>query len=158
MSETRNLSFVVQSSFATADKMTSEIQKFVSNVRSSLLEPLTDDDVAVFVKGSLLKRTEQDKKLATEVTRNWNEIATGRLQFDRLQKEAAALMEINKKDILNYWDRFVLGTAGERRMLISEVVPQSKKPQPKKTYTESNLFGIDDIDGYRKQSGEKLKV
>jgi hypothetical protein len=49
---------------------------------------------------------EPDKTLSTEVTRNWSEISYGRFQFDRIQREAAALLEVTKEDLLEFWDKY----------------------------------------------------
>jgi secreted Zn-dependent insulinase-like peptidase len=49
---------------------------------------------------------EPDKILSAEVTRNWSEISYGRFQFDRIQREAAALLEVTKEDLLEFWDKY----------------------------------------------------
>lgn len=166
VSETRDLSFLVQSSVAPPERLTSEILKFIGNARQKFLEPLLDSDIDVFAKGLLLKKTEPDKQLATEATRNWNEIATGRLQFDRRQKEAEAVLTVRKEDVLSYWDTFIVGNGDGRRMLISEVVPKSGAASakvPAKSYKNSTInaaksglqLGIDDVDSYRQEREEE---
>lgn len=105
------------------------------------------------------KKTEPDKDLAIEVQRNWAEIASGRLQFDRLQREAAALLDIEKKDLLDFWKRIYSGNG--RRVLITEMIPRqgvasaaappllagySEKGFP----TENYVLGIDDIEEFRR--------
>lgn len=158
IAEARSLSFVVQSSVKPADQLTAAIMKFMNDARKTFLEPLTDDDIDVYAKGLILKRTEPDKALGTEVSRNWNEIATGRLQFDRRQSESKVLLDVKKGDIIKYWDEIILGTSEGRRMLVTEVVPKtgpaSSKP-PSKSYPASNLLGIDDIDLFRKDQESK---
>lgn len=140
-------------SVAPPEKLNAAILKFISNVKANLLEPLSESDVNTFAKALLLKKTDPDKQLATEANRNWNEIATGRLQFDRRQKEAEALLNVKKDDIMNYWDDIVLGMNGNRRMLISEVVPKSgaaSSKTPAKSYGDGRQLGIDNVDNYRK--------
>lgn len=153
LSTARLLSFVVQSSIAPPERLTSEILKFIGNAKSNFLEPLTDNDVEVFAKALFLRKTAPDKKIGTEATRNWNEIATGRLQFDRVQTEADALLNVKKQDILDYWDAYITGKDSGQRMLISEVVPKSgsaSSKTPLKTYDNNFHLGIDNIDKYRK--------
>ena len=133
--------------------------KFISNVKANFLEPLSEIDVNNFARALLLKRTDPDKTLATEANRNWNEIATGRLQFDRRQKEAEALLNVKKDDIMNYWDDIVLGSSGNRRMLVSEVVPKSgaaSSKAPAKSYDNGSQLGIDNVDNYRKDRQGEL--
>jgi len=105
------------------------------------------------------KKTEPDKDLAIEVQRNWAEIANGRLQFDRQQREAAALLDIEKEDLLDFWKRIYSGNG--RRVLITEMIPRqgaaSAKAPPLLTGygspdfpTESYVLGIDDIEEFRR--------
>lgn len=125
----------------------------MDDAKKNYLDPLTSDDIDLYSKGLLLRRTEPDKRLSSEVTRNWNEISTGRLQFDRRQAESKVLLDVNKDDIINYWDDVILGLSEGRRMLITEVVPKTgaaSSKSPSKSYTSSNQLGIDDIDQFRK--------
>ena len=134
------------------ERLNAEILKFVNNAKNTFLDPLSDDDIQALAKALILKKTDPDKKLATEATRNWNEIATGRLQFDRRQKEAEALLNIKKKDVMDYWDANILGITGGRRMLVSEVVPKSGEASsrtPAKSYRVGNKLGFEDVDRYR---------
>ena len=161
------MSFIVQSSVASADKLSTETLKFLNNVKNKFLIPLTDEDVSMYTKGLILKRTEPDKNLAIEASRNWNEIATGRLQFDRLQREVSTLLDITKDDIIRFWDEIFLGEyGGGRRILVSEIVPNSgpasSKAPPRSFATSdkneggkalgySPILGIDDIDNFREE-------
>ena len=146
------MAFVVQSSVKPADQLTAAILKFMNDAKKKLLEPLTDADIDVYAKGILLRRTEPDKNLSSEVTRNWNEIATGRLQFDRRQAESKALLDVSKDDIIKYWDEVIMGTGEGRRMLITEVVPKTgaaSSKAPPKSFSIPSQLGIDDIDSFR---------
>ena len=146
------MAFVVQSSVKPAEKLTESILKFMNDAKKTYLEPLTESEIDVYVRGLLLRRTEPDKQLATEISRNWNEIATGRLQFDRRQSECKTLLDVTKEDIIKYWDEVIMGTSGGRRMLITEVVPRTgaaSSKAPPKTFPGPNTLGIDDIDAFR---------
>jgi insulysin len=154
----RTLTFIVQSSVAPADKLAVEIVKFLDSVEERLLTKLSEGDVASYVKSGIDRRAEPDKDLAVEVTRNWSEIASGRLQFDRIQKEAAALLGVEKKDLLAFWKKLYSGDG--RRVLITEMIPRqgvASSPSPLTTTgykatdlaTEGLVIGIDDIDPFR---------
>jgi len=161
---TRTLSFVVQSNVAPASTLTKAAWKFLEGVRSTYLEPLNEGDIGVYVKGIIDSKTEPDKRLSIEVTRNWAEISSGRLQFDRLQSEAAAALNLAKSDLLQFWDDIF---ANDGRILITEVIPRvgpssSKAPATSTGYAEGNKsssylgkdgslrLGIDDIEQYRR--------
>ncbi|GKY92409.1 hypothetical protein MPSEU_000211500 [Mayamaea pseudoterrestris] len=156
--ESRTLSFIVQSAVATADKLTLEIIRFLDAAESTLLEKLPKGDLAVYIKSLIDRKTEPDKDLIAEVTRNWSEISSGRRQFDRIQCEAAALLEIDKEELLKFWKAVYSGDG--RRVLICEMIPQvgpASSEQPpasagyssKKLVTDGLLLGIDDVPAFR---------
>jgi insulysin len=163
--KTKQMGFIVQSSTAKNEKLTKEILNFLDQIRPKFLETLPKGDLAVFVKSLIDRKTEPDKTLATEVTRNWAEIASGRLEFDRAQREVAALLSIEKSDLIDFWDRFYVKDG--RRLLITEMIPQvgtasSSTPPKSMGYNSSSVskssglvLGIDDISKYR-QDREKL--
>ncbi len=166
MGNTRTLSFIAQSSVAPADALKDATIKFLDNVKSNLLESLSKGDLAVYAKSLIERKTEPDKELSTEVTRNWLEISSGRLEFDRLQREAAALLEIDKNDLIKFWDKL---WGDGRRVLITEMIPlvgpASSTPPPTSTgYTSNELLledgivlGIDDIEKFRRDREELSK-
>jgi insulysin len=164
--KTKQLGFIVQSSTAKNEKLTKEIFNFLDQIRPKFLEKLPKADLAVFVKSLIDRKTEPDKTLATEVTRNWAEIASGRLEFDRAQREVAALLDIEKSDLIDFWDNFYVKNS--RRLLVTEMIPQvgvASTMAPPKTmnYSASStskspgplFLGIEDIPRYR-EDREKL--
>jgi insulysin len=156
LGKTRFVGFIVQSSVASTDKLTVEIMKYLDAVRPNLLVKLNEGDFAVYVKSLIERKTDPDKQLVTEVTRNWGEIGSGRLQFDRVQQEVGALLDLSKTDLLEFWDRLYVNDG--RRVLITEMVPRVgaastlAPPLSYKAIDGSNygrLLGIDDIEELR---------
>lgn len=158
--ETRTLSLIVQSSIATAEKLTREILKFLDFFKQKELDPLSEMKFNSFVKGILDRKLEPDKVLATEATRNWSQISNEKYQFDRIQTEASVLLSLTKEDLLEFWDKYV-SRRNENgvRILISEIIPQtgaaSSEP-PKKDdallKNEGFVLGIDNIDAFRRDA------
>jgi insulysin len=161
LGKTKYIGFVAQSSVAPTEKLTTEILKYLDAARVNLLEKLSDADFAVYIRSLIDRKTEPDKYLTDEVTRNWAEIASGRLQFDRAQQEAAALLDVTKEDLLNFWDELYVKDG--RRLLITEMVPRigvasSAAPPLSTGYTSDKaaslttglVLGIDDIEEFRK--------
>jgi insulysin len=157
--KTRTLAFIVQSSVAPVEKLTTETLKFLDGIRDRL-EKLPSVDFGTYVKGLIDRKTEPDKQLATEVMRNWAEISSGRLEFDRVQRETAALLDLNKSDLVDFWNRIYVDN--ESRVLITQIVPRegpaSSPAPPKSTGYKSMedkrpprglVLGIDDIDDFR---------
>jgi insulysin len=164
---TRTLGFIVQSSIVTADRLTVEILSFLDTVEKDLLQPLSNGDIAVYAKSGIDRKTEPDKDLSVEVMRNWGEIASGRIQFNRLQAEARALLDVTKDDILQLWNKVYSGTG--RRALVTEIVPQvgvaaSELPATSARYSSSRLeqenliLGIDDIEQFRRDREKKASL
>lgn len=167
---TRTISFVVQSNVAQAQKLTESTMKFLNGVRATYLEPLNEGDISVYVKSVVDQKTEPVTRLAIEVTRNWSEIASGRLQFGRPQAEAAAALDVTKEDILKFWDEIYddSSSSSGRRILISEIIPStgsasSKAPSKSSGYAKGDKkistakdgslrLGIDDIETYRQNN------
>jgi insulysin len=171
LGDSRTLSFIVQSSVATVDVLTVAILNFLDLVEEKLLVKLSRGDVAVYTKSLIDRKTEPDKDLSVEVTRNWSEIASGRLQFDRPQKEAAALLDIEKEDIVEFWRE--LYSRDGRRALLTQVIPTvgvaaSALPPATtgygtKTMPENTIVvGVDDIEQFRRDrekiSGKWIEI
>lgn len=164
IAESRTLSFIVQSSIAPSNTLTLEILKFLDDAENKILDKIPRADLSVYIKSLIEKKTDPDKDLSVEATRNWSEISSGRLQFDRLQREAAALLDIEKEDLLNFWRHIYAGSG--RRVFITEIVPRqgaasSPAPLPSLGYGRSDFpktsytLGVDDIDQFRKDREQK---
>ena len=158
LAETRTLYFIVQSSIAPSNALTLEILKFLDGVEEKILDKLPRADLATYIKSLIEKKTDPDKDLAVEATRNWSEISSGRMQFDRLQREAAVLLDVEKSDLLNFWRKIYVDSG--RRVLITQIVPRqgaasSQSPQASSGYGRSDfpktsfVLGEDDIDQFR---------
>jgi insulysin len=156
--ESRTLSFIVQSSVAPPSMLTVEMLAFLDSIDDRLFKDLPVADLDVYIKSLIDRKTEPDKDLSIEVTRNWSEIASGRLRFDRLQNEAAALLSVTKDALREFWEQLYAGDG--RRLLVTEVVPidgpaSSTLPPTSTRYTFSDLYkeeltlGIDDIQQFR---------
>ncbi|CAB9502983.1 degrading enzyme-like 1, peroxisomal [Seminavis robusta] len=160
LGRTRTFAFIVQSSVAPVEKLTTETLKYMDGIRDRL-DKLPKVELGTYVKGLIDRKLEPDKTLASEVMRNWAEIASDRLEFDRVQREALALLEVNKSDLLEFWDRIYVGR--DSRVLITQIVPRSgpaSSPEPPKSFGYSSLanknppeglvLGEDDIEAFRR--------
>lgn len=58
-----------------------------------------------YVQGLVSRKLEPDHDLASEASRNWGEIATGQLNFDRTRQTVEALKKIDGADLLQFFDR-----------------------------------------------------
>jgi insulysin len=158
IADTRSISFIVQSSILPSTALTAEILGFLQGVENQIKQ-LSNADLASLVKSLIRARVEPLKEISTEVTRNWAEISSGRLRFDRITQEVAALLDLDEKsakaELLNVWRRMY---GSDRRALVTEMIPQnSAAPLPPLStrygtieFSEKDLvLGIDDIDLFR---------
>lgn len=166
IAEARTLSFIVQSSIAPTNELSLAILKFLDSAEPKILEKISRSDLAVYVKSLIEKKTDPDKELSVEATRNWSEISTGRLQFNRLQREAAALLDIKKEDLLDFWRRIYADNG--RRVFITEIIPRqgsasSQAPATSSGYGQKDflkssfILGVDDIDQFRRDRERHIK-
>lgn len=51
------------------------------------------------------RKLEPDNDLSSEAYRNWNEITSGQLNFDRRRLETEALEKIDGSDLVRFFDR-----------------------------------------------------
>lgn len=58
-----------------------------------------------YAGGLIDRKLEPDRRLSSEVARNWEEISSGQLRFDRRREEAKVLAEIREGDLLRFFDR-----------------------------------------------------
>ncbi|CAM9914870.1 unnamed protein product, partial [Hapterophycus canaliculatus] len=58
-----------------------------------------------YIQGLVSQKLEPDHRLSAEAYRNWREITSGQLNFDRRQQEVEALEKIDRDDLLEFFDR-----------------------------------------------------
>lgn len=134
--ETRSVVFLVQSGTKGAEGLSKAVSKFLEEFEG-LLGGLSNEDVSEYVKGLLEKKLEPDKRLIYEVKRNWGEIASDKLVFDRTQREAKEMETVGKDDVLRWWKEAI----AEGGMV--EVRVRSKGG------AEGRELGVDEIDKNR---------
>jgi insulysin len=158
IADTRSISFIVQSSIFPSTALTAEILGFLQGVENQIKQ-LSNADLSSLIKSLIRARVEPLKELSMEVMRNWAEISSGRLRFDRITQEVAALLDLDEKlakaELLNVWRRMY---GSDRRALVTEMIPQnSAAPLPALStrygtieFSEKDfVLGIDDIDFFR---------
>ena len=166
VAETRTLSFIVQSNIAPSNVLTVEILKFLDSAETGILAKIPRSDLAIYIKSLIEKKTDPDKDLSVEATRNWSEISSGRLNFNRLQREAAALLDIKKEDLLAFWRNIYVNSG--RRVFITEIIPKqgaASSPAPltsagygRRDFPEASyVLGIDDLDQFRREREHHYK-
>ncbi|CAM9877673.1 unnamed protein product [Pylaiella littoralis] len=110
----------VQSAERGPPYLTDRCLEFLKEFRQHLVD-LNPSKLSDFVEGLVSRTLESDHRLSSEAHRNWTEISSGQLDFDRRRQEVEALRKIYVEDVLRFFDRHVLEGGKERRVLTSEV-------------------------------------
>ncbi|CAM9471198.1 unnamed protein product [Ectocarpus sp. 8 AP-2014] len=116
---------LVQSAERGPAYLTDRSLEFLDQWRQELVE-LPASKLKDYVGGLIDRKLEPDRRLSSEAERNWAEISTGQLRFDRRREEAKALEQIRAGDLLRFFDRHLREGGQERRLLTSEVFAKSR--------------------------------
>eukprot|EP00904_Undaria_pinnatifida_P012432 jgi/Undpi1/8319/HiC_scaffold_25.g10788.m1 len=111
---------LVQSAERGPSYLSDRSLEFLKGFRQQLVD-LPASQLRDYAGGLVDRKLEPDRRLSSEAERNWSEITTGQLNFDRRRDEAKALRAIREGDLLRFFDRHFLEGGGERRVLTSEV-------------------------------------
>lgn len=58
-----------------------------------------------FAGGLIDRKLETDRRLSSEASRNWDEITSGQMRFDRRRQEVTLLKDVREGDLLAFFDR-----------------------------------------------------
>ncbi|CAM9553710.1 unnamed protein product [Scytosiphon promiscuus] len=116
---------LVQSAERTPSYVTDRSLEFLEGWRQELVD-LPASKLSDYVGGLVDRKLEPDRRLSSEAERNWAEISSGQLRFDRRREEAKALKQIREGDLLRFFDRHLREGGEERRVLTSEVFAKKR--------------------------------
>ena len=71
------------------------------------------------------RKLEADKKLTTEVGRNWGEISVGQYRWKRREQEAAVMKTLTRKDLDEVLAEVVKEGGSRRRVLTTQIYSQT---------------------------------
>ena len=125
----RSLTFTVQSSVADSSYATQKVFEFLEESFTPIVENMSEKDFKIYVDGIVREKLQQEKKLVTEVARHWGEIQGEEYIYDRAQREAAALLQVKKEDVVAIYKDCVLPKGSQRRVFVSGIESQVPNPQ-----------------------------
>jgi len=118
----RSLVFTAQSSVADADVLTEKIFTFMNDFS---LKDISDKQIEGYIAGLVRRKLEADKKLTTEVGRNWGEISVGQYRWKRREQEAAVMKTLTRKDLDEVLAEVVKEGGSRRRVLTTQIYSQT---------------------------------
>src|SRR5262249_43177507 len=116
--KTPGLAFVVQSPVAGPAALTDASLKFLNAYRNTGAA-LSDEEFAAQRQSLATKLTERDKNLAARGARLWSDLDLGYTTFDSRQQIAKAVLGIDKKTFLLFYDELLARAASQRLIIFS---------------------------------------
>ncbi|CAM9610251.1 unnamed protein product [Scytosiphon promiscuus] len=146
---------VIQSAVRGPSYLTERSLEFLGGFRQQLSD-MTPGKISDYVQGLVSRKLEPDHRLSSEAYRNWDEIATGQLNFDRRRQEVEALQKIDGDDLLQFFDRHMAEGGDARRVLTSEVYAR-KYADEMQLRSVAETFTITDAKKWRDEQ-EKFPI
>lgn len=121
---TYSFRFIIQSE-KTPRFLESRIEAFLTSFRK-VLEDMSDADFESQKRSLVNKRLEKLKNLDQETSRHWNQIHTQYYDFDFAQQDAAAIRQLSKADLVEFFQHYIDPTSKFRAKLVVYLVAQAK--------------------------------
>ncbi|CAM9610322.1 unnamed protein product [Scytosiphon promiscuus] len=112
--------FVIQAAERSPAYLTERCLEFLREFRQHLVD-ISSSKFSDYIQGLVSRILEPDRHLSSEAFRNWSEITTGQLNFNRRRQGVEALQNIDRQDLLQFFDRHIAEGGNDRRVLTSEV-------------------------------------
>ncbi|XP_024935321.1 insulin-degrading enzyme-like 1, peroxisomal isoform X2 [Ziziphus jujuba] len=148
----RGVQVIIQSTAKGPAKLDSRVEAFLKMFESKLYE-LTDDEFKGYVNTLIDVKLEKYKNLREECRFYWQEISNGTLKFNRKESEVAALRQLTKQDLIDFFNENIKVGAPRKKTLSIGVYgnPHSSeyavdKSEPAEPYSVK----IDDIYSFRR--------
>jgi len=106
--------FIVQSEVKDPAGLDECIEEFLVFLRSELVD-IKDEDFGTNRQAVVDKLLEKPKNLNEETNRIWQEVQSGRYEFQHAKKQADAVRALVKADVIAFFDRFIAADAPLRR-------------------------------------------
>lgn len=116
---TAEFSVVIQSTIACPDVLLGRIDDSMTHARPILTE-MTEEKFSEYAKALIVKKSQPDASLFDSAKRFWTELNDG-MQNDRPHKEVEVLRCLKKKDLMEFFDDYVVREGSKRRRIVSQV-------------------------------------
>ncbi|VVB05993.1 unnamed protein product [Arabis nemorensis] len=161
----KGVMFIIQSSVKGPGHIDSRVESLLKDLETKLYK-ISDDEFKSNVTALIDIKLEKPKNLYEESWFYWGEILSGTFKFNRVDAEViidktakktaqnfvAALRELNKEELIDFFDEFIKVDALKKRSLSICVYGSNhlKEMASDKEKVVSPFIEIDDIVGFRK--------
>ncbi|KFK34996.1 hypothetical protein AALP_AA5G220700 [Arabis alpina] len=143
--------FIIQSSVKGPGHIDSRVESLLKDLESKLYK-ISDEEFKSNVTALIDMKLEKHKNLSEESWFYWGEIQSGTFKFNRIDEEVAALRELKKEELIDFFDEYIKVDAPKKKSL-SICVYGSKHLEEMvsdKDKVVSPFIEIEDIVGFRK--------
>ncbi|EOA29315.1 hypothetical protein CARUB_v10025596mg [Capsella rubella] len=144
------LHFIIQSSVKGPGHIDSRVESLLKDLESKLYN-MSNEEFKSNVTTLIDMKLEKHKNLSEESWFYWGEIQDGTLKFNRKDAEVAALRELKKEELIDFFDEYVKVDAPKKKSLSVCVYgnQHSKEMASDKDKVVSPSIEIEDIIGFR---------
>lgn len=133
----RGAQFIIQSTVKDPSQLDARVQAFLKLFESKLYE-MTDKEFKSNVNALIDMKLEKHKNLREESAFYWKEIGDGTLRFNRRQLEVAALRDLSKEELLEFFNCYVKIDSPQRKTLSVQVYGKLHSVEYEKAVNETN--------------------
>uniref|UniRef100_A0A1J3GFR1 Zinc-metallopeptidase, peroxisomal n=1 Tax=Noccaea caerulescens TaxID=107243 RepID=A0A1J3GFR1_NOCCA len=143
--------FIIQSSVKGPGHIDSRVESLLKNFEGKLGE-MSDEEFESNVTALIDMKLEKHKNLKEESRFYWREIQSGTLKFNRKEAEVAALEQLQKQELIDFFDEYIKVGAARKKSLSIRVYGSQhlKEMASDKDEVPSPSVEIEDIVGFRK--------
>ncbi|RLN36220.1 zinc-metallopeptidase, peroxisomal [Panicum miliaceum] len=116
----RGLQFIIQSTAKDPANLDVRVENFLKMFESTLYQ-MSDAEFKSNVSALIDMKLEKYKNIREESAFFWGEISEGTLKFDRKEAEVAALRELKKEELIDFFDDHVKVNAPQKKILSIQV-------------------------------------
>lgn len=145
----RGVQFIIQSTVKGPKHIESRVQAFLKMFESKLYE-MSDDEYKSNVNALIEMKLEKHKNLREESGYFWREIQDGTLKFDRKEYEVAALKELTKAELVQFFDEHIKAGAPQKKALSVQVYSSTHSTEDAVENSDCNIVPIEDVFSFRR--------
>ncbi|KAI3750269.1 hypothetical protein L2E82_20902 [Cichorium intybus] len=141
--------FIIQSTVKGPKHIESRVQAFLKTFESKLYE-MPDDEFKSNVNALIEMKLEKHKNLSEEAGYFCQEIQDGTLKFDRKDHEVAALKQLTKSELIEFFDEHVKAGAPQKKALSVQVYSTAYSTEETVDDGDGKIVNIEDVFSFRR--------
>ncbi|ONK75239.1 uncharacterized protein A4U43_C03F14810 [Asparagus officinalis] len=148
----RGAQFIIQSTVKDPAELDVRVGAFLKLFEGKLYE-MSEEEYKSNVNALIDMKLEKHKNLRDEAAFYWGEISDGTLKFDRRDSEVAALRDLKKEELVDFFNYYIKVDSPQRKTLSVQVYGGVHSAEYKKTINEADEPGryqIKDIFSFRR--------